>query len=149
MCIRDSPVGNAIVSDDVIELCSRLIVPRAPRLAAIHRYRRALIDTEQHHFGTIGIYPDAMVVIAAGRSFYRHPRLSAIDGFVRSNVGHKCDIGILRVNANLRKIPWPAGKSFIRGYESPALTGVVRSICAGLLPRIDDRVHPLSVTRRN
>ncbi len=41
-------VGKLVVRDHVVELAGRLVVPTAPRFAAVHADGGALIDTENH-----------------------------------------------------------------------------------------------------
>src|SRR5207249_8113717 len=62
------PIRKLIVGDHVVELRGRLVVPRAPGLAAVDRNDRALIAGDQDDLWIIGIDPDGVVIITAGRS---------------------------------------------------------------------------------
>src|ERR1700734_2767460 len=62
--IREPPVGIYMV-----HLRGRLVVPRAPRGAAVHGDRRALIGRKRDDLWIARIDPDRMIVVAAGRAF--------------------------------------------------------------------------------
>src|SRR5260370_5385668 len=62
------PVRKTAVGDDVVELARGLVVPRTPRLAAVHGDNGALIAAEHHALRFIGINPQEMVVVAARRT---------------------------------------------------------------------------------
>src|ERR1700686_5759064 len=51
------PVRKSIVGADVVELTGRLIEPRAPRLAAVERQDRALMDAEDSAVRMLRIDP--------------------------------------------------------------------------------------------
>src|SRR6516162_9583033 len=62
------PVGEAVVGNDVIELCRGLVVPRTPRLATVNAHDGALVAHQQNDVRVTGIDPDVLVVVAAGRA---------------------------------------------------------------------------------
>ncbi len=73
-----NPIRKTIVGGDVIELGSGLIVPTAPRRAAVHADDRALIGAERDDLRIFRADPDALVVVAAGRSFEANKSFSAV-----------------------------------------------------------------------
>ena len=72
------PVGKLVVGDDVIELGRRLVVPGTPGLAAVDGDDRALVAGEQDDVGIVGIDPDGVIVVAAGRAADAGERLAAV-----------------------------------------------------------------------
>src|SRR4051812_28457412 len=71
-------IWKRVVRDDVIERRRRLIVPRAPAVAAVHADDRALIARDDHRVRIVRIDPDAVVVVTAGRAPKRPEGLPAI-----------------------------------------------------------------------
>src|SRR5580700_3329495 len=61
-------VGKLVVGDDMIELCSGLVVPRAPGPAAVQADCSALIRSQNHAVGIPGIDPYLMVIVPARRA---------------------------------------------------------------------------------
>src|SRR4029077_7345048 len=51
------PVWESIVCTDVVELTGRLVDQRAPRVAAVQRHDRALIDAQDSALWMLGIDP--------------------------------------------------------------------------------------------
>src|SRR4029079_17322007 len=62
------PVRKTVVGDDVVELPGGLVVPGAPRLAAVDGDDAPLIDPENAALGRLRVDPELMVVVAAGRA---------------------------------------------------------------------------------
>src|SRR5205085_5827619 len=62
------PIWELVVGRDVVELRGRLVVPTAPGAPAVDRDGRALIRREQDDCGVLGVYPDGVIVVAAGRA---------------------------------------------------------------------------------
>ena len=62
---RVDPVGKAIVGGEVIQLSGRLVVPVAPRLAAIDADRRALVRCRCHAQRVGRVEPQMMIIVAA------------------------------------------------------------------------------------
>src|SRR5262249_13978026 len=56
-----NPVRKLVVTDDMIKLGRRLIVPRTPRFSAIHRYDGALIACSENDPRVIGIDPNRVI----------------------------------------------------------------------------------------
>src|SRR5260370_10064162 len=63
------PVGKTAVGDDVVELAGGLVVPRTPRLPAVHGDDGTLTAAENHALRFIGINPQELTIAAAVRSF--------------------------------------------------------------------------------
>src|SRR6185437_1855597 len=80
-------IRKSVVGGDVEHLPGRLIVPRAPRLTAVHGDRRALVAADQDDVRVVRVDPNAVVVVAARRAFDGREGVSAIGGPVRGRVG--------------------------------------------------------------
>ena len=61
-------IGKMLVGADVIELPGRLVVPRAPAIAAVHADDRTLVDSEDHVLRVRGVDPEDVEIVAAGRA---------------------------------------------------------------------------------
>src|SRR5439155_24276256 len=64
-------VRELVVGADVVELRRRLVVPRAPRRAPVHRDEGALIAGEQDDVGIVRVDPQTVVVVAPRRTAER------------------------------------------------------------------------------
>src|SRR5580692_5806845 len=71
-------VGKSIGDSNVVKLCRRLVVPRAPGFSTIDSHDRALIADHNNNLRVIGIDPEILIVISAGRPTNAHPGLAAI-----------------------------------------------------------------------
>jgi hypothetical protein len=136
-----------IVSDDVIKLRGRLVVPGAPRFATIHTDRSALVRREEHDVRVLGIDPERVIVVAAGRAFERGPRLAAVRRFIRRNRGGIYDVFVARIDVNLREVAAARPCTSIGANAPPRFTGIVRTVDATELRRIDCRIQSLWITR--
>src|SRR5579863_2559313 len=58
---RANAVRKRIVGDGMVELRGRLVVPRTPTRAAVHRDDRALIADDQNNVAVVGIDPEILV----------------------------------------------------------------------------------------
>src|SRR5579872_7067476 len=58
------PIREAVVRCEMIELAGRLVVPAAPRAAAVDADRRALVGAFGEVPGILGIDPQPMIVVA-------------------------------------------------------------------------------------
>src|ERR1051325_51902 len=82
------PVRKAKVCCDVINLRGWLVVPRAPGRCAVDSYDRPLIAADDHSFRIVGINPELVIIVTAGRTFDGRPSLSAISRPIhRSKIG--------------------------------------------------------------
>src|SRR5205807_7937922 len=61
-------VRERVVGVDVVELRGRLVVPGAPRHAAVQRDDGPLIGADEDRLRVVRIDPDAVIVIAARRA---------------------------------------------------------------------------------
>src|SRR5207248_5944314 len=57
------PVGEAVVGGQMIELPGRLVVPAAPRSAAVDAHHRALVGAGDHAIGVERIDPDVVIIV--------------------------------------------------------------------------------------
>src|SRR2546429_2671594 len=91
-----NPVGKTIVGGDVIELRGWLIVPTAPRRAAVHADDRALVGAERDNLRIFRADPEALVIVAARRAFEPHNCFSTVRRFPRRGVRAVTDLRIFR-----------------------------------------------------
>ena len=61
-------IRKLIVSSHMVDLCRRLVVPRAPGMAAIEADGRSLIGSENHAGRILRIDPKLVIVVSAGRA---------------------------------------------------------------------------------
>src|SRR6185437_9758954 len=124
------PIWECIVGGDVVELRGRLVVPRAPRLAAVDGNDGALIAGQEHDLGIVGVDPDVLVVVPAGGATEACPALAAVCGFPNYSAGGINDIGVLRIDLDHGQVA--AANSYCRpgivGRDVPSLAGIVRAI---------------------
>jgi hypothetical protein len=114
----------------MVQLCRRLVVPRPPRLAAVHAHHRALVAHQQHNLRVRGIHPHILVVVAARSSPETHPRLAAVFRLAGHNAGRIHHVRIGRVRHRDRQITAANlhRRTSIVGDLSPALARVVRPV---------------------
>src|SRR5262249_50597433 len=122
------PVWKLIVSDDVIELCRRLVVPGTPRLAAVHAYNRALIGREQHDVRVFRIDPKRVVIVAAGRTFERCERLAAVSRAISCDRGGVDDLLVAWIYVDLGKVTAARPGTSISADATPRFAGIIRAI---------------------
>ena len=131
----------------MIECGSGLIVPRAPRCAAIHGDNRALIGHQQHDVAVVGIDPIALIVVAAGRAAMCRPRLAGVGGLPGDRVGGVHDVWISGIDGRCRHIIGLASDVGVRGRYRPTLTGVLGAIHGPAARRLHNRVDAIGVAR--
>ena len=140
----------------MIELCRGLVVPTAPRQAAVEADRGSLVRAENHAGGIPGIDPELVIVISARRAAHDRNCLSAVLRSVKSNIRNVDHIGILRIDGDAIEVPCATRESRISIREHPCVASIVRPIEAGLFRLglsclrfcyLDERIHALAVRR--
>jgi hypothetical protein len=119
------PVGELVIGADVIELGRRLIVPAAPRLAAIDADRGPLVAGQKKDLRMVGIDPDRVVIVAAGSTFDRGESLATVRGTVHRGIGNIDNILILGIDLYLGKVVAVAPDALCRMDPAPAFAGIV------------------------
>ena len=142
------PIREAIIRRDVIKLHGRLVVPGTPGLCAVHGHNRALIAADDHAVWIVGINPELMIIVAAGRAFDRRPLLAAISRSIDGRVRHVNSISVLRVGGDFLEVPTAVPQSLIAGQPGPGCARIFRAKDAALL-RIDGDINPIVVNRRD
>src|SRR6185503_7205637 len=127
------PVRKTIISRDVIDLRSWLVVPRAPRRGTVYSHNRALIARDDHSFRIVRIDPELVIVVAAGRAFDRRPRLARISRAIHRRVHHVNDVCVLRIDGDLFEVPAAVPQSLVARQPRPRGAAVVRSKHAAFL----------------
>src|SRR5438067_13814705 len=85
-----------VVGDHVIELRGRLVIPGAPCTTAVHCNRRPLIDPHQDDVRILRMYPDGVIIVAAGSAFPGSEILAAVCRLVRRRVRNVDRIRVAR-----------------------------------------------------
>src|SRR5246127_950777 len=125
-------VGKGVRSNCVIELRCRLVVPRTPTRAAIHRDDRALVTDHQNNVAVVGIDPKILVVIAAGRTAESRPGFASIGRAHGDGADHVNEVGILRVDLRDGEIATANAtrRTRISGDLRPGIARVIRAVDA-------------------
>ena len=97
-------IGKRVVRAHVIKLRGRLVIPRAPARAAVHRDDRALVAPEQNDLRIVRIDPDVLIIVAAGRAAPAVPGLAAVGRFPADHARGINDVWILRIDPHHRQI---------------------------------------------
>src|SRR6266850_253665 len=143
LCPSD-PVRKAIVGGDVINLCRRLVVPGTPGRSGIYGYDPALVAGDNHTFWIIGINPELMIIVTAGRAFDRRPAFAGVDRSIHGRIHHVESVRVFRIDSNLFKVPAAVPDAFVAGDLCPRGAGIVRRKQATFLC-IDDGIHTIAV----
>ena len=146
------PVRKRIVGGQTIDLCGRLIQPRAPcRMigVAIDADDRALIAAENHPAAIVGMDPELVIVVAAGRSLERlAERAAAVTRSVHARVRDVHEIRVLRIDDDFAEVPAASPDARVGRRLRERRAGIVGSKEPALL-RVDDRVDARAVRRRH
>src|ERR1039458_3181763 len=121
-------VRELIVSDHMVELCCGLVVPRAPSLAAVEADCCALIGSENHAGGILGINPNLMGITTPGRTAHDPNRFCSVFGPIECNIGDVDHIRIMRIDRDAAEIPGATGKARVSVLQNPSIATVVRAI---------------------
>src|SRR5262249_35081536 len=122
------PVRELVVGDDVIELGGWLVVPAAPRLAAVDADRGALVGGQQDDLRVVGVDPDGVIVVAAGGALDEGERLAAVGRAVEGDVGDVDDVGVFGIDLDLGEVAAAAPQARVGVDTPPALAGVVGAV---------------------
>ena len=126
-----------------------LRVPRAPRLAAVERDDRALVDHQHHDVRIVRVPPQILIVVAARGALEGQECLSTIGRLVADDIGDDDRVGIFWVDVRDHLVD-AADRTCVRRRAGPRLAGVVRSINPGPGAAGFDRcVHTTRVARRD
>src|SRR5260370_24142974 len=140
-------IGTLVVSNPMIELRCWLVVPGAPRLAAIARHDRSLIAADCHPQRLVGIDPQFMVIVSAGRATERFKSFPCVTRFVSRSVRQIDDVRILRVHADFSEVPPALPAAPVIRNTLPILPAVVGAKEPALLG-VDDQVNSPRVAGR-
>ena len=132
------PIRKRVVGTDMIQLCRRLVVPRAPGHTAIDRDDRSLVRAEQNNVGIVRINPNILIIIAAGSPAPSLPGLAAVGRFPANHARRVNDLWIFRIEPNYRQIAATDTKARARvvGRAVPDFAAVLRAI------KFRDRFRP-------
>jgi len=142
-------IRKAIVGDDVLQLRRGLVIPCAPRLAAIDADGGALIRRQDHVRGISRINPELVIIVAAGGAANDRNRLAGIIRAVERDVRDVENIWILRIDGDVAEVPGAAGEPGVGALESPCVTTIVGTVEARFLCVIDNCVNALTIWRHS
>src|SRR5690242_5729127 len=105
----------------MVELGGRLVIPRAPGLAAIYRNNRALVAAEQNHVRVVRVDPEVLIIVPTRRTSPPVPRFATINRFPADDAGRINNGRILRIKSNDGQISAPntGGRTQIFGCDRP------------------------------
>src|SRR5438874_1189041 len=136
-----------VVGHHVIELRGRLVIPGAPCTTAVHCNRRPLIDPHQDDVRILRIYPDGVIVVAAGSAFPGSEILAAVCGLVRRRVRNVDRILVARRDAYPSEIGAASPHPLFVVDALPTFAGVIGAIDPAFLRRIHHCVDARRITR--
>ena len=128
---RVGNVGKLVVGDDVIKLAGGLIEPGAPGESGVDADGGALVDTEKHAAGILGIDPEDVVIVAAGRAFVGGESDAAIQRTVHGGLHDVDGVGILRIDVHAANVEISVDAR-VFGDLAPGGAAVVSAEKAGL-----------------
>src|SRR5690242_1800271 len=106
-------VREGVVGDHVVKLGRGLVVPAAPRTAAVERDHGALVAPDDHVRRVPRIDPELVVVVTAGLALEDGEGLTAVGRLEERHVRHVYDIGVLGIDGDATKVPVAAGETRI------------------------------------
>ena len=101
---RADAVRKRVVGRDVIHRPGVLVVPVAPAASAICGDHRALVGDGKNDLRVVGIDPDALVVVAAGRAADGAPRQAAVHRAPHDRRRGVDDLRIFGIDGDRRQI---------------------------------------------
>src|SRR5262249_8211310 len=140
-------VRERVVRAHVVELRRRLVVPGAPGLAAVHGPDPALVAGKDHRPRIVGVDPEAVGIVAARRAAKRREGLAAVRRLPGHDVDAVDDVGVLRVDLDLREVAGTPPDPRVGVDPLPAEAGVLRAVEAARLRLVHERVDPLGPAR--
>src|ERR1700730_13262765 len=120
-------VGEAVVRGHVIDLRGWLVVPGAPGRGSIHAYNSPLIAGDDHSLWIVGIDPELVIVVAAGRAFDRCPCLTGVRRSIDGRIHDVNGVLVFRIDGNLFEVPAAVPQSFVGGKSGPGRARIIRS----------------------
>ncbi len=142
-------VRKTVVRADVVDLRGRLVVPRAPGLAAVQRDDRALVDAEDLPVRVVRIDPELVEIIARVVAFQRDEMRAAVVRAQHDRV-HRVDaVRVRRIDRDAAEIPAALPDAIVLADVLPARAGVVGTVEPADVVRhrevVDDRVDALRI----
>src|ERR1019366_235406 len=143
-----NPIREAIVGDHVKELRGRLVVPRVPGLASIHADGGALVGRQQDDARVVGVDPNGVIVVAAGRAFDGRETRAAVYRPVSGSVGDVDHVLVFRIDAHAGEIGAAPPDALFVVDALPVGAGVVGAVDASFFG-VDQRVHAPRIAGRD
>ena len=140
---RVHPVRIRVVDGDVIDLRGRLVVPGAPRVAAVERNGRPLIDAEEHPLAVGRIDPHHLRIVAARRTLERGEGVAAVERAITRRRERIHDVRIAGIDEHAGGVvPLAVGDAaVVRGHAAPRIAAIIGAVQS---ESADDE-HPLRV----
>src|SRR5216110_3784401 len=99
------PVREAIVGGYVIDLRRGLVVPGTPGCGSVNAYDSALVAADDHSLRIVGINPELVIVVAAGRALDCRPGLARVRRSIDGRVHDVHDVRVFGIDGNLFEVP--------------------------------------------
>src|SRR6266852_9195094 len=144
-----NPIRKAIVRGHVIELRGRLVIPSAPRGAAVDGNYRALIAGERNRLRMLAADQNARIVIAARCAAKSDEGLSAVTRFPSGGVCNVNHVRIVGCNCNAHSTGTSATDTAIAVDQAPRFSGVIRTVDTGSFFCLHRGVNTMRLTWRN
>src|SRR5260221_2588298 len=127
----------------MVDLLRGLVVPRAPRRAAVERDDGALIDAHHHALAIRGVDPELLRVVAARCTLESRKRRAAVSGLVARRAEGVHDVGILGIDLHARVVAALSVTNalIVRRHLPPRGASVVRAPKA----RVGGNEHALRI----
>ena len=139
------PIGELLVGEDMIELRGGLVVPAAPRAAAVDADGGALIRRVDHDFRRLRVDPHPLIIIAAGRPLVRDPSLAAILRSIGGGVGEEDEIFVRRVHDDFAiAAVWPPDAP-VGADQRPMRAAIVGAVDATVLHGVDHGIDAVRI----
>src|SRR5258708_4487451 len=143
-----NPVGKSVVDGDVVKLAGGLVEPGAPCFAGVAGDDCALVATHNHAQRLIGIDPQSVIIVAAGRAFPGVESGSAVGGLVRRGVRHINRVGIFWIDAEFTEVPAALPDAAVVRDTLPVLRAVVGTVQTTVFG-VDDQKNALRIAGRD
>ena len=141
-------IREGVVGADVVELRGRLVVPRAPRAAAVDGDDDALVARVEDDVRVVRVDPEPVVVVAPGRAAQRLPRDAGVRGLPGDDGGAVDDVGVLWIDLYFREIRRPRRDARVARGTRPVLARVVRAVDVAGALHVGGDVDSFRIARR-
>ena len=126
-CWPSQAIRESVVRVHVVHLRRGLVVPGTPSLAAVDGDDGSLIADDSNDLRIVGIDPEILVIVSAGRAAETRPGLAAVCRFPGDRAGDDDHVSIFGIESRHRKIAAAdsARRARVGGDLAPCGAGIV------------------------